>query len=380
MKRLSILFIFALAVAISADAQKIYAIAMANTVDNGVDGKGGIGKSCLVDYDNFIREITIIGEYLEYEVDARPFIGQECTKENLLSTLAGINPTNKDIVFFYYSGHGTHAPNDNDLLPQICFKYSSIAHQEHFLALRAVKEKLQGKGARLNILMADCCNNIVPGVMPRALQREGGATAVTDNAAANYKKLFLENTGTIIMTGCEKGQTSAGIDEIGGVYSSAFWDELASLGKGGIEATWAALTQSTKKQTAYDTNNEQIPYTDLSGLNNAGTATPPIGTTPVNVVSAGDQNLADVLKPLIDTSKSDGQRLAMVNEILNNYFTSDAKVVTVGRNNVNIGGENIGDYLRRISINKRITGLVILSSSKGYGGKTSFIRVHEVRK
>jgi len=70
----------------------------------------------------------------------------------------------------------------------------------------------------------------------------------------------------------------------------------------------------------------------------------------------------------------------MVNEILNNYFTSDAKVVTVGRNNVNIGGENIGDYLRRISINKRITGLVILSSSKGYGGKTSFIRVHEVRK
>lgn len=377
MKKIYLLLIFLIVLSVTGNAQKIIAIAFANTVDKGIDGKGGIGASCLVDYDNFVRESSIIASYLDYEIEYHDFIGQECTKENLMSTMARINPSSNDIVFFYYSGHGTHAPNDNDLLPQICFKYSSIADQEHFLALRTVKEKLSTKHARLNIIMADCCNNVMNGVMPRIMQRTTGNTTVTENAADNYKKLFLTNKGTIILTGCEKGQTSGGYDDIGGIFSSAFWDKLLMVGKGQINATWEALAQNTQKQTAADTSNEQIPYYDLSGLNST---IPVVGTTPVNVVSTNAPDLANALKQLIDPAKSIDQRLALMDDVMNHYFISGAKVVIVGRNSTNVGYEDIKSFLKRICISNRIKEIIILSNTSGGGGKTTYMKIHEVRK
>lgn len=378
MKRISIILLLTFLAIVPASAQKIIAIAMANTLDI---GKNGIAASCKVDYDRFIKEVSIIADCLDYEFTLSSFYGftgEECTKANLLATLSAIQPTNKDIVFFYYSGHGTHAANDNDLLPQMCMKYKSIADQDEFIALRTVREKLQGKNAKLNILMVDCCNNIFPGVMPRFLMRESNATTITDDATTMMKKLFLENSGTVILTSSKKGQTSGGTDMEGGVFSSAFWDKLEEMKKGAITPTWNALQQKTKEQVLLDTQNQQEPYADLSWLNGAAPSTG--GNSPVNVTSTEHPDLANALEQLIDTRKSEWQRLSMASSIQNQYFTYDAKVITVGRNGTNIDAEDIGAYLHRLSINKRIKGLIIVSCQTNSSGKVNYMEVHEVRK
>ncbi len=372
MKKLLVLVVCALCAYI-ANAQKIIAIGFCNTLDD------RIGKTCKIDMDNFVEELGILGSYIDYDVEYHKFVGEECSKPNLERILSSINCSNKDIIYFYYSGHGTHADGQKDRFPQMCLKYN-VYQQSNFVALRTVHEKLQSKPARLKVLMADCCNNIVPGITPRALSKEGGNTEITDAAAGYYKKLFLTKTGSVILTSSKLGQTS-GCDEIsGGTFSSSFWDVLAEIGRGKIPPTWEKLTEYAKEVTLYRSSNKQEPDFDLGNLVNS-TTTPPTPTPIVNVVTPDQPALADAIKPLLDTSKSRDYRLSLVNGIVAQYFSPNAMVTTVGRNlTTNIDYENITKFLKRLCVTERIKQINIISATQGADGKTSYMKVHEIRK
>lgn len=114
-KKLFLAFFATLCVATSLQAQIIHKIMFGHTTDE------RIGPTVEVDMDRASNEIDAIGSYLNYEVKNYVYVADECSKENLERVLSSLSVSNKDIVVFYYSGHGGHANGGfEDKWPQMC--------------------------------------------------------------------------------------------------------------------------------------------------------------------------------------------------------------------------------------------------------------------
>ena len=84
---------------------------------------------------------------------------------------------------------------------------------------------------------------------------------------------------------------------------------------------------------------------------------------------------------LLDVSHSEDWRLNQANNLANKYFTSDAKVATVGRNGSTIiEYESARDFLRRIAVSKLISKMNVIKEMTDSSGKRTYIKVQEIRK
>ena len=100
MKKVLLLAITAMTMMVgNLKAQTFHVISFCNTLDPNI--------GCEVDYDRIVQETGGIGALLGYEVRFYCGEGEDCSKENLMNTVNSLNCGKDDIVFFYYSGHGT---------------------------------------------------------------------------------------------------------------------------------------------------------------------------------------------------------------------------------------------------------------------------------
>ncbi|MDE5560654.1 MAG: caspase family protein, partial [Bacteroidaceae bacterium] len=162
--------------------------------------------------ERFVEELGVIEAAVDCEEDWHVYIGDDCTKPNLEKVLSDMRCSSNDVVFFYYSGHGVHAKADpaDGWLPQMCLNYRSY-NQDKFVPVTYVREQLKSKGARLNIIMTDCCNNEAEWVTVKGMLLQQKGIPQTDKMdVAKLKKLFLDSKGTIIATSSKRGQVSLG--------------------------------------------------------------------------------------------------------------------------------------------------------------------------
>lgn len=122
---------------------------------------GDIGSGCAVDQRNLESEFsgiaTALGiSYKEYLVNGNNF-----TKDNVYNTLNTLTPGKNDIVVCIYRGHGFRWSNQTETWPQLDIRSSSYTRlsENTTISLSDMYNKVIGKGARLNIVLADCCNN-----------------------------------------------------------------------------------------------------------------------------------------------------------------------------------------------------------------------------
>ena len=81
---------------------------------------------------------------------------------------------------------------------------------------------------------------------------------------------------------------------------------------------------------------------------------------------------------LADDSRSATARLNTVSDVKNRYFTSNARVITVGRDlETQIRDESISDYLDRISTAFRLKNFSIIEQKES-GGRISYLKIHEI--
>ena len=248
MKQLSLFSILLLCFCINvkADNVKIHAIVFCNTDDP------KIGKSCQSDQERFVNELGLIETALKCEVDwLNVYTGKECNKPNLESAISELQCNSNDVIFFYYSGHGVHAAADpaDGWLPQMCLNYQSY-DQDKFVPVTYVRDKLTSKGARLCLILTDCCNNDADWATVKGLihsEQQASSTAGIDTA--NLKKLFYESKGTVIATSSKRGEVSYGPDG-GGCFSVAFWDEMYRIEQGNGSADWKSVRIHSKRPSA----------------------------------------------------------------------------------------------------------------------------------
>ncbi len=375
MKRVLFSALFAVILCANLSAQTVHVINFCNTLDPEI--------GCDVDNLRTIQEAGMIAAMLDYGISFYCFEGEECSKENLMNTINSLSCEKDDIILFYYSGHGTRSQLDKSEFPQMCLKYQGY-EQDKFVAAHTVIDMLQEKGARFTLVMTDCCNNTVAGVSSKTLMsKDGGAIEDDEMIKRNYRKLFLENKGWLAVTSSKKGQTSGGGKEIGGVFSYVFFETaLYSATHGEIPATWNDVLKATSDMlaavTARPNKNPQAPYYEVH-LTPILTAPQPV--IPVLPVIAVDAFFANDLSSLLDSSHSTEWRIEQADWLANKYFTSDAKVATVGRNGTTIiEYESAPDFLRRIAASNLIAKLNVIKETTDSSGKRNYIKVQEIRK
>ncbi|MEP6701055.1 MAG: hypothetical protein ABJA85_07060 [Bacteroidota bacterium] len=183
---------------------------------------GDIGAGCAADRDKLDYEFSSIAGalglgYRNYFVDGNNF-----NKTSLQNTLARVEPGKNDIVIFVYRGHGFRWNNQTDAYPMMDLRSSSYITmgQNTSLGLSDVYTTLNNKGARLNIVLADCCNNNI-GI--NQMTATSFLNSQTDNKPdmVKLKKLFLSSHGNIISAAAREGEYSWS-NPFGGFYTLSF--------------------------------------------------------------------------------------------------------------------------------------------------------------
>jgi len=344
-----------------------------------------IGESVSEDNDRELDEIDDIAGYIGYKIVRYVYNGSNCTKSNLMKVVNSIQTNANDVIVFYYSGHGTHAPGQsNDEFPQLLL---NSRYEGDFVPARIVAEQLNKKPHGLLLILTDCCNNIVNGVTPKSTLSQLQTTTIAKSSeAANYKRLFMESKGIIMATGCKLGQTSIAIKD-GGLFSICFWDKLYAECSKGNNPSWQNILRETTKETMAQASRfreEQEPYfeIDINGTNVGGTTPVPIPTPPApsntnNHISTNTP-LTNVLATIL--SKQDvSQRLNMIPQILNSHFPKGGHIVTLGRNlETVVDYEEAPAFFRRIASSKKIVRINVIKEETASDG-LPYITVTEMR-
>ena len=351
-----------------ANAQTFHLIMFCNTIDE------RIGESCARDHDKVLDEINILAEdYLGYTLKKYDFYGEKCSKENLMKTLSDLNCNPKDIVIFYYSGHGIHAAADLGSFPQMCLKYKGY-EQEKFVPVMTVDEMLTKKSPQLYVILTDCCNNVADWVTAKGiLAMQKGPTVFKEADAANYRRLLCGYQGKIIFTGSKKGQTSL-CNSYGGYFTNAFFDNMYELGLGNIKPDWKELASKVVDLTLGVSENAQEPYYSIN--------VQPVGTPIVVQPSVPDvdniNSIQDMLNILANSAVSSTERAKMINKA-KAMFADGARIQTVGRNlTTTLDYETVDNYLNRISLSMKLKGVSVVKENTASNGKYNYLVVHEI--
>lgn len=195
---------------------KLHLFIVANTLI------GDIGASCSSDRDKLDYEFKSISDalglgYQKYVVDGNNF-----NKVTVQNKLASLKPGKNDIVIFVYRGHGFRWNNQTDAYPMLDLRSSNYLNisQTTSISLSEVYNTLKSKGARLNIVLGDCCNNNV-GINQMTVTSFLNSQTENKPDMTKLKKLFMNARGNLISAAAKAGEYSWA-NPFGGFYTLSF--------------------------------------------------------------------------------------------------------------------------------------------------------------
>ncbi|MBQ3804699.1 MAG: caspase family protein [Prevotella sp.] len=374
-------------------AQVMHAIIFADTKDPSV------GACDLQDYYRVSVEMSTIASATGMQLKSYYYKDDRCSSRNLKDLLASLQTQPEDVIFFYYTGHGTRSANDVSQFPQMCL---GSTNQMNFFPLERVLNELSYQPARLKLVLGDCCNNVVGGVLPKDPSAKG-PTVLRKSAANVYGSLFIGNMGTVIASGCQAGETSAALScdnqPAGGAFTISMMATLKDYATKGLESTWETLltaTQQTTYQLAehtpmFNISVKEATEADLAAQQPSETAvaeeTQTAPTAPVQ--QREPQNTAtddDYVEPIVLLTAIGNEKLGVETRVkvqdkaLKALFASpNAKIEVVGSNGTTIvATERAEDFVLRLCTTHNLLNLVELEKQTDDKGRYTYLKVHEI--
>ncbi len=218
---------------------------------------GDIGASCETDSRNMTKEFEDIASALKVDFRKYEVKGSSFTKDRALQVLNGLNPGSNDIVVFYYSGHGFRWSDQTDAYPQMDIRASPYTKltAETTLSVSSVYNLLDKKGARLNIVITDCCNSDIGINKMTETSFLAGRSYQTPHIE-KLQKLFLATKGNLIVTSSSAGQVSWSNSVNGGFFTlsflQAFHEEISYLKT--QEPSWENILKKSHANTVNKTD------------------------------------------------------------------------------------------------------------------------------
>ena len=228
----------------------MYLIVVANTLDS------AIGTSSQKDFDKINELFTNMTDQLGITLLSKPIFGTGLSKPAVDSAVDHwLNPAPVDIVVFYYSGHGFRYSNDTSQYPRMSLRTNfNLKLDSNNLGLEAVYKRILKKKARVNIVMADCCNQDIGRPVPVGRDVLRGRDVGTAGLKLNFdncKKLFFPDHPVSILTcAAEVKQLSVGNPALGGFFTNFFQVQLvkALYGNRG-DPSWLRILLNARERT-----------------------------------------------------------------------------------------------------------------------------------
>lgn len=229
-------------------SEKLNLVVVANTEDE------SIGRSCVRDKDRAVKTFSELAEFLQIKFNSTVIYGKDYSKANVEKAIRELNPGKEDIVIFYYSGHGfSKAMDESHKYPYLDLR--SNPHTQDWnvesINIESIFNSIRSKGARLNLVLSDCCNND-----PNSPNNVGVSIAHTRGSGLtwsldNCRSLFLNPKPiSILMTAADKGQEASGSNDDGGFFSNYFVSTLHDhFSKFKSNVNWNEILEDAKIQT-----------------------------------------------------------------------------------------------------------------------------------
>lgn len=181
-------------------------------------------------------------------------------KQTVQQKIDALKPRAKDIVVFYYAGHGFRQPRSTQPGPCIDLRDVIIDKQKSYLDnslwMEDIVNSIKSKGARLNLVISDCCNDTVTKTNPIAKDAAlSGKKGIFDQFwnIQKCRDLFLNTRPATILAGAAiPGQLAISNPVFGGYFSSFFINTLEtnlSLASTSPNVTWDDIFKQVKQQT-----------------------------------------------------------------------------------------------------------------------------------
>jgi hypothetical protein len=227
-----------------------YYIAIANTLDT------TIGAGCKKDLSNLNPLFKRIPFELDLPYKETIILGSTFSKQSVLNAINSIQPKKQDIVVFYYTGHGFSYKDDDKIkFPQLDLRSNPPVYDEKTIKnstrnIGEIMDIIKSKGARLNLVISDCCNNEIEFYrkLPNPIQitRE---PAIAPNRI-EMANLFLKRKGNILISAADKEQYAVVDDLLGSLFTFQFSNKLiAALWGKANNVTWEYIIEQTNTAT-----------------------------------------------------------------------------------------------------------------------------------
>ena len=219
---------------------KIFALIVADTNDF------CIGHSVQVDVKCMEKSVSTIGKGINFSLETIVLKGSKISSGNVRHALKKIASSSRDIIFFYYSGHGYNDPAQKTSWPTMCIPPDDIPGNK-------VQSLIKRKKKRSAIIMFDCCNSFTNRekrildsrsmIQPFFLKKSHALKAFFD--------LLLRFRGTITLSASNVGETARGDPYFGGYLTRNFLMSLRELGTEGA-LSWSKLCQLGANKTSWN--------------------------------------------------------------------------------------------------------------------------------
>ncbi|MEO6133582.1 MAG: caspase family protein [Ginsengibacter sp.] len=241
---------------IIARQEKLYLIVVANTNDP------KIGVTSKKDFDDVSQTFTTLAKNLGMKIIATKIMGNDFNKQNLDLALANLKkqkPSPIDIVIFYYSGHGFRYSNDVSRYPRMSLRSNPDQDlNKNNMEMEEVYNQIVKLGARVNIVLSDCCNQDIGVPVPVGKDilktRFGGFNTTSQSLnMANCNALFFSKEPiSIIASSAEIKQLATGNPALGGFFTYYFKALLdKSLYSFGDSKSWLKILLDTKEKARW---------------------------------------------------------------------------------------------------------------------------------
>jgi formylglycine-generating enzyme required for sulfatase activity len=177
---------------------------------------------------------------------------RKVTTSNMIEWIGNVEPSDNDVVMVYYSGHGFIDDQNRHFL---AFEEGDI------IARTDIISRLKEINCRLQILITDCCSNLVS--LPTPVTASPRSIGEKQDKKY-YRDLFIDHTGLLDVTAASEGEYAWGNSTLGGYFTSSLFSSLK--GDGNSFRTWSDVIRDAKDGIERKFQETQFSTTDIRRL------------------------------------------------------------------------------------------------------------------